>query len=255
MSANRKRTLFIALGSLLASSTAVAVLTFQTDAGLDSDAATSGSAGSAPHTLPAQMAENVDVAGHTGESLALFRPDTFSVPAWINEAPVAIESSVDTPAPSSSETHSAPSDVVEATPAAGASSHSGDAFRAPEAIFALYRSFGGGGSDLPSAQSPFPPGSSTPEDPLTDFDSLLPPDSGSNSPDPIAVGTNPQDGGCDALTGCGSLDDPPGSVPGNESPNEEPPVATPVPEPGSMGLLAFGLALASFLGRRRRARV
>lgn len=251
MSANRKRTLFIALGSLLASSTAVAVLTFQTDAGLDSDAATSGSA---PHTLPAQMAENVDVAGHTDETLALFHPETFGLPTWVNDAPVAIESRVDTPTPSS-ETHSAPSDVVEPPPAAGASSRSGDGFRTGDAIFALNQRSFGGGYNLPGAQSPFQPGSSTPEDPLTDFDSLLPPDSNSNRPDPIAVGTDPQDGGCDVLTGCGSLDDPPGSVPGDDSPNEQPPVATPVPEPGSMGLLAFGIALASFLGRRRRAPV
>lgn len=262
MSANRKKALFIALGSLLASSAAVAVLTFHTDAGVDPDAATSGSA---PHTLlPAQVAENVDVARHTDETLALFHrlsgesghySDTFSPPATGDEAPLAIDSNVD----ASSETYSARFDAVETTNSA-APAHFDDGFGTTEAILALNQRSFGGGYHLPGPRSPFQPGSPAPEDPLTDLDPLLPPDSSSNRPDPIFVGTGPGDGACAVFTGCGSPDDSPGavpgspgSVPGTDSPNEEPPVAILVPEPGSMGLLTFGLALAAFMGRRRRA--
>ncbi|GFE78431.1 hypothetical protein GCM10011487_04310 [Steroidobacter agaridevorans] len=256
MSANRKKTLFIALGSLLASSTAVAVLTFHTDAGPDADAATSGST---PQTLPAQMAENVDVAGHTDQTLALLHPvsgesgrysDAFTLPAEDNDAPAGgTDSTGDAP----SETGSGPSAAVETTNSSAAPSSFNAGFGTAESILALnQRSFGGGGGGggMPGPQSPFEPGASTPEDPL-DVEPLLPPDSPSNRPDPSDVGTDPEDGGCDVFTGCGGLDNPPGTVPGGDSPNGEPP-ATPVPEPGSLGLLAFGVALGAFLGRRRR---
>src|SRR5687767_12226402 len=99
MSANRKKTLFIALGSLLASSTAVAVLTFQTDASVDPNAASSGSA---PQVLSEQVAGNVDVAGHIGETLGLIYPpssysDAFSSAAEGNEAPAGTKSSAEAP--------------------------------------------------------------------------------------------------------------------------------------------------------------
>lgn len=257
MFANRKKSLLIAVGALLASSTAVAVLTFQTDTAVHSAAAASGSAA---HTLPEELAGNTEVTGHAEQTLALLQPiasepgsysDAFSPPATNDEAPAGAVVQADQPDASAS----ALSNVTE--PAHGAAAPSSLADGSSTAVpFSLGRQLlafgGGGGGGGYSLPEPSQPDSSTPEDPLTDFDSLLPPDSSSQRPDPI-FGNNPQDGACDVFTGCGSLDDPPGSTPGDDSPKGEPPAATPVPEPGTMGLLMFGLALAAGVRRRRHA--
>lgn len=244
MSANRKKTLFIALACLLASSTAVAVLvrTFQGDVSADPYA---GTAGSTPHT-GAEHADDITNPFYplNRESVDYLKGGCassveggceFGPLALGGEAPAALDFKADAPL----EAYAALADLAGA--AQGAGSRFGDGSSTSEDPLSLdyrqltsdiTRPFGGGYNFEPVNPAP-----------------------GLGSPDPVSPGTDPQEGPCGVTTSCVPVDEAPGSVPGDgDSPIEGSPITpVPVPEPGTMGLLAFGLALVAFMGRRRRA--
>jgi hypothetical protein len=111
-------------------------------------------------------------------------------------------------------------------------------------------SFGGGsrGGSSPGGGSPggSSPGGSSPDggSPGGSHGGGSP---GSSSPD----GSSP--GGSSPGGNSPGGNSPGGGTPGGNDPIEGPKDPVSVPEPGTLGMLAFGLALAGFMGRRRRA--
>jgi hypothetical protein len=290
MFTNRKKTLFVALAGLLASSTAVVALVAHPGTSDSTARAVSPEATEAVNgTVAATEAEEPASYSAAGCSASVDGACESSLPASGDGAPV--DFSVDR----SLEIYSPLADVIEATQSAAGQSDFGNGFGAPEDLVALNPSQltanisdqSGGSYAMASLQRQFQLDSFGS---LSDFNSLLSfsssgrsagpitrgPDSaapggsdtGGTGTTPIGGGTGtpisegndgpssggdnaPQESPCDVFTGCASSGYVPGTAPNTPIGGSD--GATSVPEPGSLGLLALGLALAAGMRRRRHA--